>query len=229
MPLPKLPQLDSLDDDYELEEIEDEYEELEEITEENLIEELPALEEEYMPPPPPPVEEETYIPPAPDYEDEEPINLGQKKQLKEDLPKKSKKKKDFNIPKLSFNPKMLKTIITAVLALVIIVAVFVVGKSFLSGSKQTKSSEKAVSQSSDIEITSRTIEDGKYKLEVSSNKDTNVEYIESAFLNDGNLVKCIVFNPYIDKGTNIVELDDCDNALVDSEVKEYLDNIKEAE
>lgn len=214
--------------DYDLEEetfehIEDDYQE-EEIEEEQNLEIIEDLPDPYA------IKPSNSIPNEDIKEDSDTKNKisGFFKKDKKEKIKKDKPKKKI---KTSKNDNIKKAGMIAGGIIFFIIAIFIVLSILGNTNVGTKTNNKAseATTKSGLSITNRYVQDGTYYMEISSNNDIDIEYIDSAFINDSTLVKCTTFNPYIDKGDNVVEFEDCDYALSDEKVEQYIDNIKLAE
>lgn len=80
---------------------------------------------------------------------------------------------------------------------------------------------------SGLEIKNRTIENDSYYLLINSANPVTPDFVESAFLTDDGIIKCIAFSPQIQSGDNTVLLDDCDGDIYDGmQIQKSIDNIK---
>lgn len=224
LPLPNKMNLPDLDDFEELDE------DLEEITEDNLNDNIEEVEEESKMEETPPSYEDLRKPPKSNMFDDF------KEMAQEKFKSKAKKKPKPTIKnsgsKGASNNKILKYIKTIGITLIaIIVVLFIVGKIFgnsNSSPKATTDKTEKTSSGKDIEITDRGFIEGKPYVTITSKSDNiQIEFVETAFKNGDNIIKCTAFNPYLEEGDSIVEYEDCDGVYNDKEpMKEFIDNLK---
>lgn len=144
---------------------------------------------------------------------------------------KLKSKKDNSLKeksKINIDIKKIGMIVLGVLAFLIITFIIL---NIFSGKSKNNSDNSTISKKESktakgLKIKDHYIENGEFYVSIDSDKDVNIEYIETAFMNDDRIIKCTSFNPYVDKGENEVLLEDCDDAILDEDVVQYIDNIK---
>lgn len=219
MPLPKM-NLPDLDD------FNEEDESLEDITEENLNEEpeeVPVYNEQTQ------THNEENNQPVNMFDDfkemaEERFNFKKNKVKKKQKKPKGKPRGKKNFPIM----KYIKTIGVTIVA--ILVVLFIVGKLFGNNVPQKPSENKkeTVSSDKDLEITDRGFMEGIPYITIKTQSDNiQAEFIETAFVNSNNIIKCTAFNPYLEEGENIIKYEDCDGIFNDKEeMKQFIDNIK---
>lgn len=217
MPLPKM-NLPDLDD------FNEEDENLEDITEENLDDKDEDLKETSV-----------YSNQTENHE-EEVHSVDMLKDFKEMAEerfnfKKNKVKKKQKKPKKKKNLPIMKYIKTiGITILGILVVLFIVGKIFGNKNPQKASKDKKENVSSDknLEITDRGFMEGTPYITIKTKSDDiQVEFVETAFINSSNIIKCTAFNPYLEEGENTIKYEDCDGTFNDKEdMKQFIDNIK---
>lgn len=163
-----------------------------------------------------------------------------KKKEKKEKTKKEKplfnKKEQKQKSKSGFNLfKILKTILMLLIGVVVVVLVlkFLGNRNSNNVTDNTEVSqdsqigaEESVS-SGGLEIKNRTIQDNSYYLLIKSANPVTPKFVESAFLTESGIIKCIAFSPQIESGDNTVLLDDCDGDIYDGmEIQKAIDNIK---
>lgn len=235
----------------EYEEItEDIYEDTyEEITEENIDEEI---EDEYVDegPTEEELEEERRI--IESYrQDEEQKEEESEEEIDEDALSELKSKKVKNEkPKFSFGKKATKkdkidpseetsdeptsfdfakhkkTIIIAGISVLVILVLLIVS-SFLFKGKPEDGNVTSKSTSVNIRTRKSYIEDFKYYMEINSNQDTQVEFIQSNFLTKDGIYECFTGNTELKKGNNKVVLGDCSADISNVEIIKTIEYVKE--
>ena len=155
---------------------------------------------------------------------EERFNFKKNKVKKKQKKLKGKSKGKKNLPIM----KYLKTIGVTIVA--ILVVLFIIGKLFGNNGPQKPSEDKreSVSSDKDLEITDRGFMEGNPYITIKTKSDDiQVEFVETAFINSGNIIKCTAFNPYLEEGENTIKYEDCDGMFNDKEeMKQFIDNIK---